>query len=78
MEDSGLSQPLTPSKPLAPAVEVTSVSFVSFNIKLVLNIQDTEVKHPVVPVKEFDYVICCQQFTFIGYYSDVHAYQMTL
>lgn len=35
MEDSGLSQPLTPSKPLAPAVEVTSVSFVPFNTELV-------------------------------------------
>jgi len=34
MEDSGLSQPLTPSKPLAPAVEVTSVSFVSLKVPM--------------------------------------------
>lgn len=38
MEDSGLSQPLTPSKPLAPAVEVTSVSFVPFNTELVFSV----------------------------------------
>lgn len=54
MEDSGLSQPLTPSKPLAPAVEVTSISFVSFKTKLLFNVQDTWVTHEVVPVKECD------------------------
>lgn len=53
MEDSGLSQPLTPSKPLAPAVEVTSVSFVPFNTELVFSIQDAWVNQAVL-------MICCQ------------------